>query len=115
MRDAAPIGMAAGGGRPAPLRGQDRPSGGRPAAGIDPSPTSADPIRLGIEGDRPDDVVEVVGDDDRAVGEPGAADAAAAQHLLEVVLVGAVVGDGRGRVLELVAGQDADDAVATGR
>ena len=30
---------------------------------------------FGVEGDRPDDVVEVVGDDDRAVGEPGAADA----------------------------------------
>ena len=70
--------------------------------------------RIGIEGDRPDDVVEVVGDDDRPIGEPGAADAPAAEHLLEVLLVGAVIGDRGRRVLELVAGQDADDAVAGG-
>ena len=34
--------------------------------------------------------------------------------LVELLLVGGVVGDGGGRVFELVAGEDADDAVARG-
>ena len=73
-------------------------------------------VRLGfrVQGDRPDDVVEVVGDDDRPVGETRSPDAPAAQHLVELSLVGAVIGDGGRRVLELVAGQDADDAVRRG-
>ena len=62
--------------------------------------------------DRLDDLVQVVGHLHRPVGERGPADAAVAQHLVERLLVGAVIGDGRGRVLELVAGQDADDALA---
>ena len=49
--------------------------------------------------------------DDRAIGEARALDAATAQHLVELGLVCAVVRDRCGRVLELMAGQDADDAV----
>ena len=63
----------------------------------------------------PDDVVEVVGDDDRPIREAGPMHAAAAQNLLEVLLVGAVIGHGCRRILELVSGQNADHAIATAR
>ena len=54
------------------------------------------------------------GNNHRSVREPGAANSAAAENLLKIVLVGAVVGDGRGRILELVASQDADHALGRG-
>ena len=64
---------------------------------------------------RLDDLVEIVVDRHGAVGEGGPAHAAAAQHLVELLLVGRVIGDrGRG-VLELMAGEDADDALARAR
>ena len=85
-----------------------------------PTPTgrrgrgSAHRCRLGVEADGADDVVEVIRHDDRAVGEAGAADAPAAEDAVELVLIGRVVGDGGRRVLQLVAGEDADDAIARG-
>ena len=48
------------------------------------------------------------------IGESRPADAARSQHLVELILVGAVVGDRGRRVLELVAGQDAHDPVRRG-
>ena len=67
--------------------------------------------RLTVQSDRLDDFVEIVGHGHGAIGEGGPADAAAAEHLVELLLVGRVVGDRGGRVLELMAGQDADDAL----
>src|SRR3954466_2510277 len=66
---------------------------------------------LAVELDRFDDFAEIVGDGDGAVREAGAADAAAAEDFVELVLVGGVIGDGGGGVFELVAGEDADDAL----
>ena len=37
--------------------------------------------------------------------------APAAEHLVELLLVGRVIGNGRGRIFELMAGQDADHAL----
>ncbi len=48
------------------------------------------------------------------VGETRSPDAPAAQNLVELSLIGTVVGDSGRRVLELVAGQDTDDAVRRG-
>ena len=61
--------------------------------------------------DRLDDLLQVVGHGDGAVGKGGACDAAAAQHLVELLAVGRVVGDRGGGVLELMAGEDADHAL----
>ena len=54
---------------------------------------------------------QVVGHGDGAIGERGPADAPAAEHLVEMLLVGGVVGHVAVGVLELVAGEDADDAL----
>ena len=67
-----------------------------------------------VEGDRADDVVQIVGHHDWAIGETRPEHASRSQHLIELSLVGAVVGDrGRG-VLELMPGQDAHHAVRRG-
>src|SRR5436309_15568597 len=68
--------------------------------------------RLGVYLNRLDDLVQVVGHLNGAVGESGSANAALAQDFVEGLLVGAVIGDSGGRVFELMAGQDADDALA---
>src|SRR5437588_2872712 len=67
----------------------------------------------GIHLDRLDDLVQVVGNLHGAVGVRRPAHAALAEYLLEILLIGAVIGDGGSRVLELVTCQDANDAVAT--
>src|SRR5439155_8092172 len=66
---------------------------------------------LAIELDRLDDLAQVIRHSDSPVGEAGAADAAAAEDFVELLLVGGVIGDSRGRVFELMAGEDADDAL----
>src|SRR5258705_1050135 len=67
------------------------------------------PCLLTIKLYRLHDLAQVVGNGDGAVGETGAADAAAAEDFVELLLVGGVIGDGSGGVFELVAGEDADD------
>jgi len=66
--------------------------------------------RLTIKLDRLHDLAQVVRHNDGAVGEAGAADAAAAKDFVELLLVGRVISDGGRGVLELVAREDADDA-----
>src|SRR2546421_12852165 len=62
--------------------------------------------------DRLDNFIEIVGDLHCPGCIRGAADAAMAQYLLERLLVGAVIGDGRGWGLVLMPGQDAHGAIA---
>ena len=57
------------------------------------------------------DLAQIVGHGDRAIGERRPLDAAAAQHLVELLLVGRVIGDRGGGVLQLMAGEDADHAL----
>src|SRR6476620_7210277 len=55
------------------------------------------------------DLPQIIWHRDGPVGERGAADAAAAEDLVELLLIGRVIGDGRGGVLELMAGENADN------
>ena len=64
-----------------------------------------------IHFNRLDDLVEIVGHLRGAVGVGGAADAAGAEDFLEGFLIRGVIGHGGGRILQGVAGEDADDAV----
>ena len=66
---------------------------------------------LTVQLDRLDDFVEIVRHGHGAVGEGGAADAAAAEHFVELLLVGRMIGHGGRGVFQLVAGEDADDAL----
>src|SRR6185437_7196988 len=68
-------------------------------------------LSLAIKLDRLDDLGQIVRDGDGAVGEGGALHAAAAEHFVELVLVGRVIGDRGGRIFELMAGQNADYAL----
>src|SRR5437868_8580481 len=70
--------------------------------------------RSRIQLDRLDDLFEVVADLYGAVGERGPLDAALAEDFVKGLLVGAVVRHRRGRVFELVAGENANDALARG-
>src|SRR5688572_16201779 len=65
-------------------------------------------LRLTVELNRPHDFVEIVFDAHGPVGEGRAADAPFAEDAVELVLVGGVVGDRRGGVLQLMAGEDTD-------
>ena len=69
--------------------------------------------RLAVEPDRLDDLFQVIGHRHGAVGVRGPPHAAAAEHTVEFLLIGAVVGNGRVGVFELVSGQDADDALVS--
>lgn len=64
---------------------------------------------LAIELNRLNDLTKIIGHRDGPVREAGAADAAAAEDFVELVLVRRVIGDGGGGVFELMAGEDADD------
>lgn len=68
-------------------------------------------VGLGVEGDCADDVVEVVSDTDRSVGKPSSTDAPTAENLFEVLLICAVIGNGRGRVFELVSGENTNNTI----
>src|SRR5262249_43550067 len=65
----------------------------------------------GIDLDRLDDFVQIVGHLHGAVGVSGAADAALAQHFFKRVLIGAVVSDRRRRIFQLMARKYANDAL----
>ena len=62
-----------------------------------------------VEMDCPNDFVEVVRHGDGPIGESRPAYTPAAEHLVELILIGRVVGDRGGGVLELVARQNAND------
>src|SRR5688572_30116641 len=67
--------------------------------------------RSTIQPDRLDDLVEIVRHGDGPVGEGSGADAATAEHLVELLLVGRVVGDRRRWIFQLVASEDAHHAL----
>src|SRR5439155_417602 len=60
---------------------------------------------------RPYDLFQIVRHLHRSIGKRGSFHAAAAEDFVEFGLVGGVVGDRGGGVFELVAGEDADDAL----
>ena len=68
-----------------------------------------------IQFDRPNDFFEIVFDLHGPIGERGPVDAAAAEHAVEFILIVRVIGDGGGRIFELMAGEDAHDALARAR
>jgi hypothetical protein len=61
-----------------------------------------------------DDLIQIILHLHRPVRERRPADAALAEDAVEFFLVGGVVGDGGRRVLQLMAGENADDPVARG-
>src|SRR5262249_16848259 len=63
---------------------------------------------------RPNNLLHVVAHLHGAVAERAAADVAVGENLVEGLGIGAVVGDCRGGILELMASEDTDDAVAWG-
>ena len=75
------------------------------------TPAAIDDRASAVEPNRLDDLAQVVGHGHRSIGERGAAHATTPQDLVELVLIGRVVGHrGRG-IFELMASQNADDAI----
>src|SRR5438105_494876 len=81
-------------------------------AGVTVAYASGSDLRIHLN--RLDNLVQVVGHLHGPVGESGPADAPVAEDFVEGLLVSAVIGDRGGRILELVAGENADDALACG-
>ena len=69
------------------------------------------PTSSTIQLNRADDFFEIVLDLNSAVGKLGAGDAAAAEYVIEFVLIVRMVRDGGRRVFQLVASEDAHDAL----
>src|SRR4029077_10404261 len=72
-------------------------------------PIPARPLAIKLDGF--DDFTQIVRHSDRTIREAGAANAAAAEHFVELFLICRVIGDGCGWVFELMAGQNANDAL----
>ena len=66
---------------------------------------------LRVELDRLNDCVDFVGDSDGSIGKGGSGNTAASENFVELFLVGGVISNGSSRVFELMAGQNANDAV----
>lgn len=68
-------------------------------------------VKSRVELYRFDDRVDLIGDGDGSIGIGCAGDTAAAEDFVEFLLIGGVIGDRRCRVFELMAGQNANDAI----
>src|SRR5437764_8144925 len=105
--------------QPPPRSWPDRPTDAPPGPAGPEAPAhrlsvALPPMSSAVDLDGLDDRVEVIGHLHGSVGVSRSAHAALPEHLLEGLRVGAVIGDRRRRVLQLMAGEHTRDRIARG-